>query len=184
MTDVRFISERLAEKMTEQNLNDAAVAKKTGISKTTIYYLRKGRDNRGVTTSAEYLLKIANALNTAPEYFVDADADPSPNQKKMSALVADIASIAEELSPSKQRELRELSHALARIDRSAKPDDLYAEIMELVARLAEVKGGQKTLKELVDYVNALAAGSTSPSVPRRTKRRNESSSAEATDKPT
>jgi transcriptional regulator with XRE-family HTH domain len=184
MTDVKFISARLAEKMKEKELNDATLAKQAGISKTTIYYLRKGRDNRGVTTSAEYLLKIAKALNTAPEYFVDADADASPNQKKMSALVADIASIAEELSPSKQRELRELSTALAKIDRTTKPDDLYVEIMELLTRLTEVKGGQKILKELVDYMNLLAAGSASLSVPRRTKRRNESGSTESTDEPT
>lgn len=170
MDDVRFIATRLAEKMKEYKLDDKKLAEKTKISRSTIYYLRNGRDGRNVTTSAQNLAKIAEVLRTSPEYFIDEDADPSPNQKKMSALVADIVGMADELSPVHQRELRELANALVEMEHSATVESIYNDLMDSITRLAELKGGKALLKDLLDYLESISSGTPTPSVARRSRR--------------
>lgn len=180
MSDVRFIAARLDEKMKEFGYTDESLAEKVKMSKTAIYYLRKGRGGKSTTTSADNLQKIADALRTSPTYFVDESADAAPNQKKMSALVADIAGIADELSPLRQHELRDIASAIAKIEKSADVDAIYTELMNLIARLTEKKGGQAALEELIRHIESLASGATSPSVTRRAKsRRTDRSSTES-----
>lgn len=170
MSEFRFIGSRLDEKMAEMGLTDTTLAEKTGISKTTIYYLRKGREGRQITTSAENLQLLADALRTSPEWFVNERAESSPNQKKMSALVADIAGIAEELPLSRQRELRALGAALVKLEQSTDVGALYSDLMDKLMRLTELKGGKTALKELAAHIESLTAGSPSVPVTRRTGR--------------
>lgn len=170
MSDVRFIASRLAERMTELGYTDESLAEETGIGKTTIYYLKSGRKGKHVSTSAENLTILADTLAVAPEFFTDEDADPSPNQKKMSALVADIANIAEKLSPAKQRQLREIGKALVKLEKSADVEAIYGDLVELIGRLTKIDGGEKALSDLARHLKSLSSGPSSPPVKRRTKR--------------
>jgi transcriptional regulator with XRE-family HTH domain len=185
MSDVKFIASRLAEKMEEHGYDDTKLAEKTGIGRTTIYYLRKGRNGKNSSTSAENLAIIAEALRTSSDYFIDKDADPSPNQKKISALIADIVGIAEELSPARQRQLRELGNALIKMDKTTDVNAVYSELMDLLGRLTTLKGGDKALGKIAEYLNSLSLfGATPPSMERRPRKRGRGKpNTESTDEP-
>lgn len=167
MSEVRFIASRLEERMKERDVSDGKLAEMTGIGRTTIYYLRKGKRR---STSAEYIAKIADALSTSTQFFIDEDADASPIQKKMSALVADIAGIAEGLSPGKQRQLRELGNALVKMDQATDVDLIYSELMDMIARLTELEGGNKALRDLITHVNSLSSQKSPSAVQPRSRR--------------
>lgn len=173
MKDVRFISSRLETRMKELGYTDESLAQKIGISKTTIYYLRVGRKGKKglyVSTSAENLAKIAHALSVSTQYLIDESADPSPIQKKMSAMVADIANVAEGLTLAKQRQLREIGKALARMELSTDVDVIYDELMDLVTHLVEIKDGDKALDKFLDYLQPMSSRVSSSSVTGRTRR--------------
>lgn len=155
MSEVRFISARLDALMKQRGFSDYTLADKTGISKTMIYYLRKGQRK---TASVEFIAKLADALGTNTQYFIDENADDLPIQKKMSALVADIASTAEELPPSAQRQLREISKALYTVDETKNLDAIYGELLDLITRLTELQGGEQLLAELLDHIKGLTPG--------------------------
>lgn len=183
MSEVRFSSERLAKLMDKHGLSDQDLADKTGIGKTTIYYLRRGRKGKTTSTSAENIDILADALKTSTDYLIEKTEDPSPVKKKISALVADIVGIAEELSPAKQRQLRELGNTLVKMDRTTDVAAVYNELMDLISRLTTMKGGNKAIADLASYINSLSSQphTTTPAPRRRRPRKRDS---ESSDEPT
>lgn len=171
MNEAKFIAGRLDQKMKEKNMGNQELGNAVGLSRTMIYYLRTGRKGKYVTTSGENLAKIAGVLKTSIEYFVNEDADPSPNQKKMSALIADIVEVAGELSPAKQRQFKAIGDALAGIDKSADVDMIYGELMDLITRLMEMDGGEKALTDLLNHLQTVAPRTPPASMQRRSRRR-------------
>lgn len=167
MSEIRFIPARLAEKMNEHGYTDKTLAEKVGIGRTTIVYLLKGRKGKPYNPSAQNLRKIADALHTSTDYFVEQDADPSPNQKKMSALIADIAGVAGEMSLLRQQEFRELGKAILQSQKSADTSTIYSELMDLLAILVERDDGESALKQFMADVEKLRARFASSSVPNK-----------------
>jgi DNA-binding Xre family transcriptional regulator len=73
LSEARFNKERLAELMARRALSDAELAEKAGVSRTMIFYLRKGKRQ---TASAEVVAKIAAALNTTTAYLLGQGENP------------------------------------------------------------------------------------------------------------
>lgn len=180
MSEMSFRADRLNELMKERKLNAGKLAYLTGISRTMIFYLQKGERT---STSGEYLAKLADALSTSTQYLIEETDDPSPIQKRMSALVADIAGVAEELSPAKQRQLRALGKALLEIEKSADVDTIYSELMDHITRLAELDGGKSALSDLISHLESMAPRPSSPPVQRRSHRQNADSDGESVEQP-
>lgn len=158
MNELSFRADRLNELMTKRQLNAGQLAYMTKISRTMIYYLQKGKRS---TTSGEFVSKLADALGTSMQYLVGETDDDSPNQKKMSTEVADIVTVAEDLSVNGQRRILAICEALLKIEKSADVESIYSEIMDLIARLAEVDGGDMALENLMGHINLFLSGDSS-----------------------
>lgn len=185
MSEVRFIAEQLDKLMTKTGKSDQEVADAVGVARTTLYYWRHGRDGEYVPVPSDKLAKLADYFKVSTHYFLDKSADQSLVQKKMSALVADIADVAESLPPSKQREFREIGRAIIAAEKNKDIDSLYDELMSLIAQMAELDGGNQALKSLVREIETLASRPSTPPVKRSSRQgRTTPTSSESPQKPT
>lgn len=171
MTEVSFRADRFAKLMKTRGFTDGKLAYASGVSRTMIYYMRKGERQK---VSAEIIAKVADPLGTSSLYLMDETDDPSPVQKKMSALAADIVKLVDKLPPSKQREFQELGKAILQTEQNATVETIYSDLMERITRLAEIDGGEEALDRLIDHLNSVSGRSSGPSVTRPTARKRRS----------
>jgi len=87
MTEATFRADRFAKLMQKRNLTDGKLAYASGVSRTMIYYMRKGERSK---VSAETIAALAGPLGTSTQYLMGQTDDPSPMQKTMSGMIADI----------------------------------------------------------------------------------------------
>lgn len=153
MTEATFRADRFAKLMQKRNLTDGKLAYASGVSRTMIYYMRKGERSK---VSAETIAALAGPLGTSTQYLMGQTDDPSPMQKTMSGMIADIVDIADKLPLSRQRELRELGRSLMEIERSTDIEMIYSELMERITRLAELDGGEDALDRLLTHLSSVA----------------------------
>lgn len=170
MTEVKFNAKKFADLMKKKGFTDGQLAYKSGVSRSMIFYMRKGEREK---VSGEIVAKLAGHLGTSIQYLMDETDDPSPNQKKMSALSADIVTILDELPLSKQKEFERIARALRDAEEKATVETIYDELIERITRLTELEGGEDALNRLVDHLNSASergSGSPGPSVPRRKRK--------------
>lgn len=183
MTEATFRADRFAKLMKTKKFTDGKLAYASGVSRTMIFYMRKGERSK---VSAETIAALAGPLGTSTQYLMGQTDDPSPLQKTMSGMVADIVDIADKLPPSKQRELRELGRSLMEIERNTDIEMIYSELMERITRLAEIDGGEEALDRLLTHLNSVSDRPTlAPGAPMSgSDRRRSKSDSKSVDKPT
>jgi len=119
MSEAAFSAERFANLMQKRGFTDGKLAYASGVSRTMIYYMRNGQREK---VSGEILAAVAGPLKTSTQYLMNQTDDPSPDQKKMSALAADIVELSDLLPPSRQRELLALGKTLLTVEQAADGD--------------------------------------------------------------
>lgn len=181
MVEVNFQAKLFSDLMVYRKLNDGKLAYLSGVSRTMIYYLRKGERTKA---SGEIVAKLADALGTSSQYLMGETDDVSPVQKRMSALVADISGIAEKLPPSRQRQYRALGDALLALEQSANIEIIYSDLMDRITRLAEIDGGEEALDRLLDHLNDLSPRLPSSSMDGRTRSGDRPDEDQAMEEPT
>lgn len=184
MAEAKFRADRFAELMEKRGFTDGKLAYLSGVSRTMIFYMKKGEREK---VSVEILTPLARELGTSVQYLSDQTDDPSPTQKTMSTIAADIVNVIEELPPSKQREFQKIAESLLDIERKSTVETIYSELMERITRLAEIEGGEEALERLIDHLSSASgrsSGGSGPSVPRRSRRRRMKDEGESTDEPT
>lgn len=151
MSELRFNRGRLQDLMDKRELVDADLAALAGLSKSTIYYLRTGKHK---STSAEKLKRIADALETTPEYLMRSDEET--DDKRVPVLLPEpirrLAQIAGGLSDVRQEELIRLAEALEKLEREQPVHALPTRIMEI---LLEVAGELGIESESLDELEEL-----------------------------
>lgn len=133
MSELRFSKERLAQLMDDRGLGDAQLAKKVGVSRTTIFNLRKGRRQ---TARAELMARIADALATTVDYLLGEGEDRPPMPEAISRL----SEVANRLSEIRQEELVRMAEALEKLEREQPTYALPARAMEVLLDVAAKMG--------------------------------------------
>lgn len=159
MADASFRADRLNQLMQQRDFTDGKLAYASGVSRSMIFYMRKGERSK---VSAGIVAAIAGTLGTSQQYLMGQTDDPSPTQKTMSAVAANIVDIVNKLPPSKRREYQELGKALLAADEASDVETIYEELMERITRLAEIEGGEAALARLLNHLSA-ASGRVSDS---------------------
>lgn len=112
--EVRFSSEKLAALLSRRGLSDYKVAEMTGISRTMIFYMRKGQRTK---VSAAILTKIANALEIDISELMTGDNTQLVAASEVPEAVRQLAKIAGKLSGVRQEELVRIAEALEKLER-------------------------------------------------------------------
>jgi transcriptional regulator with XRE-family HTH domain len=142
--EIRFSKERLNALIQKRGMSASKLAKKTGISRTMISYLRAGKRT---STSAENITKLASALGTTVDYLVGKDdSGPPESIRRLTEVVGDlseerreeltgIAALLNELDQKRQAEIETdyLLYALASVQR-AFGEDVRKEFEQLIVR--------------------------------------------------
>lgn len=150
MEELRFDANRLQDLMDKRNVSDYKLGKMTGISRTMIYYLRKGERK---SASAELITKLANALETTVDYFIGAD---KPGNGRVTVTVPEgvrrLTEIANRLSEIRQEELVRIAAALEQVEREQTKNLDSAEIVRRILAFAEHyrEGNEPDLLELLE----------------------------------
>lgn len=150
MEELRFDAARLQDLMDRRNVSDYKLGKMTGISRTMIYYLRKGERK---SASAELLAKLANALETTVDYFIGADQ--AANGRVTVTVpegVRRLTEIANRLSEIRQEELVRIAAALEQVEREQAAHWNSVEIVQRLLAFAEHyrEGDTPDLLELLE----------------------------------
>lgn len=148
MAEIRFDKERLAEAMERQGFSDYTLAKKTGISRTAIYYLKTGKRAQ---PSAEIVKRLAEGLGTTVEYLMGVDDLSLTAAPKMSAAIQQLAAIAGNLSEVRQEELIRIATALQALEHEQQilTTPMVAALMELSEKLRE-QGVSEDVMQLLE----------------------------------
>lgn len=131
---------------------DADLAALTNMSKSTIYYLRTGKHK---STSAENLKKIADALETTPDYLMRSDEED--DDRRVAVLLPEpirkLAQIAGNLSDVRQEELIRIAEALEKLERDQPVYVLPTRMMEVLLEVAGELGIEsESLEELEELL--------------------------------
>jgi transcriptional regulator with XRE-family HTH domain len=117
MADVTVNRERLKSLMLRRNVGDGDMAKLTGISRTTFYYLRTGHH---ATTSERALTAIAQALDTTVEYLT-GEGEPEEEGDRVAVVLDEpgrkLAEITANLSAIRKEELIRMAQVLLDMER-------------------------------------------------------------------
>lgn len=150
MGELRFDSERLAELMKKRHIGDTKLAEMSGVSRTMIFYLKKGKRN---TASAETVAKIASALNTTVAYLLGEGEEKQPPMQKLPEPIRQLAEIAGNLSEVRQEELIQIALTLAKLEQESADQPVSGETMEKIVRIADQlreRGGNEDLLPLLE----------------------------------
>lgn len=147
MAEIRFDKDRLAEAMKRQGFSDYTLAKKTGISRTAIYYLRIGKRTQ---PSAETVKRLAEGLGTTVEHFMGIDEPKLTASPKMPVAIQQLADIAGNLSEVRQEELIRIATALQKLEQEQQTltTPQVTALMELHEKLREQGVGEDVLNLL------------------------------------
>lgn len=150
MEELRFDAVRLQDLMKRRGVSDYQLAHATGISRTMIYYLRKGERK---SASAELITKLANALETTVDYLLGEDVNGSGRVTvTVPEGVRRLTEIANRLSEIRQEELVRIAAALEQIEREQATYWNSVEIVQQVLAFAEHyrEGDDPDLLELLE----------------------------------
>lgn len=149
MGELKFSAERLALLMDQQGVSNLQLAKRTGISKSMIYYLRTGGRQ---TTSVENARKLADALGVTSEYFIGAGETDDPILADLPLLIHELTQVAKQLSSRRQRDLLLMARAYLEAAEAARtdPDLLMDNVMDAIEEAA----GKVSRDQLIDLLNS------------------------------
>jgi transcriptional regulator with XRE-family HTH domain len=156
MADVTVNRERLKSLMLKRNVGDGDMAKLTGISRTTFYYLRTGHHS---TTSERALTAIAEALDTTVEYLT-GEGEPEEENDRVAVVLDEptrkLAQVAANLSAVRKEELIRMAQALVDMEREQNKLPLDAGAMDrLIAIYDQLRifaGGDDPLDSLEELL--------------------------------
>lgn len=135
MEELRFDAKRLQDLMDRRNVSDYKLGKMTGISRTMIYYLRKGERK---SASAEFITKLANALDTTVDYLLGEEVNGSGRVTvTVPEGVRRLTEIANRLSEIRQEELVRIAAALEQVEREQATYWNSVEIVQQLLAFAE-----------------------------------------------
>lgn len=141
--EVQFDSARFADMVERSGMTDAALARKAGISRSMVGFLRKGQRK---SASAEILTKLAGALGTTTDYFLGSGEMP-PVQVFDDA-IRRLVDIANGLPEGRQAELLQMALALQDVeqDRNQRlPKGTMGALLRLSMLLKERDGNDDLL---------------------------------------
>lgn len=150
MEELRFDAKRLQDLMDRRNVSDYKLGKMTGISRTMIYYLRKGERK---SASAELITKLANALDTTVDYLLGEEVNGSGRVTvTVPEGVRRLTEIANRLSEIRQEELVRIAAALEQVEREQATYWNSVEIVQQLLAFAEQyrEGDNPDLLELLE----------------------------------
>jgi transcriptional regulator with XRE-family HTH domain len=153
MADVTVNGERLKSLMLKRNVGDGDMAKLTGLSRTTFYYLRTGHHN---TTSERALTAIAQALDTTVEYLT---TEGEPEEEGGVAVVLDepgrkLAEVSSNLSAIRKEELIRMAQMLLDMEREQSKIPPTREALDV---LVEIYNQLRVYSKGADPLDALEA---------------------------
>lgn len=157
MGEMRFDAERLQDLMDRRGVSDYQVAEAAGISRTMVYYLRKGQRK---SASAEVMTKLAKALETTVDYFIGAD--DSTNGRVTVTVpegVRRLTEVANRLSELRQEELVRIAEVLEKFEReeaerNAEEDARQIAEIEAAVNVYERKHGTTAADDLIAILAA------------------------------
>lgn len=144
--EVQFDSARFADMVERSGMTDAALARKAGISRSMVGFLRKGQRK---SASAEILTKLAGALGTTTDYFLGSGEMP-PVQVFDDA-IRRLVDIANGLPEGRQAELLQMALALQDMEQE-RTHALSKGMMKAMLRLSTLlkeRGGNDDLLVLL-----------------------------------
>lgn len=150
MGELRFDSNRLAELMKKKRIGDTELARLSGVSRTMIFYLKKGKRN---TASAETVAKIAAALNTTVAYLLGEGEEKQPPMQKLPEPIRQLAEVAGDLSEVRQEELLRIARTLAELDQDKPETPIDGETMRAMIHIADqlrARGGNEDLLPMLE----------------------------------
>jgi transcriptional regulator with XRE-family HTH domain len=156
MAELRFDAARLQDLMDKRAVSDYQLAKRTGISRTMIYYLRKGERK---SASAEVMTKLANALETTLDYLIGAEGT---HDGRVTVTVPEgvrrLTEIANRLSELRQEELVRIAAALEQVEREQAATLDSVEIVRQILAFSEIyrEGDDPDLFELLEVLRRAA----------------------------
>lgn len=168
MTDLQFNGDRLADLMKRKKVSDGDVAKSTGLSRTMIYYLRKGKRK---SASAENIAKIAEALETNTNYFLTDSAGDTRVAVMLPEPLRQLAEVAGRLSEVRQGELLRIAAALEELEREQVIYSMPAAVMQELIAFADQIEEEGSDTELLPILETLfrqvsRGGRDRPAMPR------------------
>lgn len=132
MEEVRFSAEKLSTILKRRGLSDYKMAEMTGISRTMIFYLRKGQRPK---VSAAILTRIANALEVDVEELMTGDNPQSTTEVPES--IRQLAQVAGKLSEVRREELVRIAEALAKMEKEQAQNPLPPASLEVLMGIME-----------------------------------------------
>lgn len=150
LSEKRFDKDRLVALMKARGIGDTELAEAAGVSRTMIFYLKKGRRQ---SASAEVMTRIADALNTTVDYLLGENGDRQPPMQKLPEPIRQLAEVAGRLSEVRQEELLHIAAALEKLEREQSEHPIPSGSMRVLLELAEQlreRGGNEDLLSLLE----------------------------------
>jgi transcriptional regulator with XRE-family HTH domain len=133
---------KLKDLMERRGLSDGQLAEKVDMGRTTVYYLRTGKQEG---TSEKNLKAIAGVLETTVDYLTGEGEVPAVSDGRVAMLLPEpvrkLAQIANSLPEDRQEELLRIASVLLDIERERAEQDLteegFQELLEIAEALRE-----------------------------------------------
>lgn len=144
MSELAFRHDRLQDLMNKRGWNDGQVAYKAGVSKSMVFYLRKGER---ADLSATMAGRLAEIFGTSVEYLVGMTDDPAPVKMQLEAEIEELLRSARHLPRHRQRDLLRMAESFAKENDQDRMDTILDMVKDI--------GGEEAEDALVDLLRSL-----------------------------
>lgn len=152
--EVRFSAEKLSVLMKRRGLNDYDVAELTGISRTMVFYLRKGQRPK---PAAEMVSRLASGLKIPiGDLMTDDDVMQTSATEEVPEAIRQLAEIAGKLSEVRREELLRIAGALEKLEREQTthplPSATMSVLLQIIEKLEANDATEDVLAPLKDFL--------------------------------
>lgn len=140
-----LVVERINELLEQRGWGPGELAQQSGVAYDTIYKLRTGERAR---PSADIVARLALALGCSVEYLLGLTDSPTFAPNDMPELLQNLLETAKTLPESRQRDLIMIAQAY---QAAGEPTP---EVMELLLEKIEELGGEDSLNQILDLLEA------------------------------
>lgn len=151
MNELRFDKDRLIDLMKREKMGDTRLAKKAGVSRTMIHYLKSGERK---TASAEVISKIAGALNTTVGYLLGEEEGENSIAQVLPSTVHRLLEIAVDLSGVRQEELLRIAATLKKMEAEENSQGIPPAVNDVIRMVERIQpdGGDKLIQALLNLI--------------------------------